>query len=246
MSELRPELRPDKNGHMVTRWVRKDQSGSLGKRGIPDVSGQASGQKKAEARARKIARIARTMVQSNYFPVYGDEESVAGELSRISDETLKVITDSLKRDRDASPYIDNIISSLTDEPLMRELIHYYSDFPGDANETHREALVVGLKEYDIFAGVYDLSEIEPKRRAVVVALLNVGYHVIDYVPGQEVKVRRGLYSWDITDEKLLEIVLANPEKADEISRFIKERKTGSGEAVADYLDNMSALREGNL
>jgi hypothetical protein len=186
------------------------------------------------------------MVQSNYFPVYGDEESVAGELSKISDETLKVITDSLKRDRDASPYIDTIISSFTDEPIMRELIHYYSDISGDADETHREALVVGLKEYDIFAGVNDLSGIDTQSRAVAVALINVGYHVIDYVPGQKPEVRHGLYSWHITDEKLLAIVIANPEKADDISRFIRERKTDNVEALEEYLNGMTALREGTL
>lgn len=245
MGKLVPEQRSDKNGRMVTRWVRPDSKGRSAAKGISHVSSPTKDRADA-ARGRRISRIATHILKTFFVANPDDRNMVEGDLKDISDEVLKLTESALKKDPELANPIYSILCDFGSKPLAKQLIYFASDISLNADESIREGLVVGLKEYKVFKWVDDLTKADAHTKETASALLKVGYSILSSVPGQEPFSDYGINSWHIDDEKLVDLIVANPEKAEEIASFIEARRDYSGEAVAEFLSGVSALREGTL
>lgn len=264
MNDLTPELRPDKNGHMVTRWVRKDNGAGTG-RSIPKVG--ASPNDKLEARRKRtINRMAKLLA------IHGNDYDL-GEAKMFLNETVgkytnfnsfNVIDAALAKN---PQYINDaeLITSDYPEDQARDMIHFAEYMRDDLrDEDDGNAVVLGLQGYDEFSEVNDLSALKEKDHDKVVALLKAGLQIIasdpDYRDGiKNSSAIKEFYSrndfrvpvvnenrWRITDQALVDVVLSNVDRLDDILYIMSERKVFDGELIQSYLSEHSALNKGFL
>lgn len=95
MSNLIPVKRPDKNGHMVTRWVKQEQSGTDQGNGIPAPS------VKRESLQQKRARLLRSFTFDGE-PSKGLVAVVEAQISFMSPELLDESLEQLEKHPESS------------------------------------------------------------------------------------------------------------------------------------------------
>jgi hypothetical protein len=263
MSELKPELRPDKNGHMVTRWVRKDSSAGTG-RSIPKVG--ASPKDKLEARRKRtVTKMVKLLVIHSYNFKANDARmflnETVGKYTNVN--SFNVIDAALARD---PQYIIDaeLITSDYPEDQARDMIHFAEFRRDDVREEDCNAAILGLKGYAEFSGVDDLSALKGREHDKAVALLKTGLQVIasdpDYRDGiGNSSAIKEFHSqndfrvpaingdrWRITDQSLVDVVLSNVDRLDDIMEIMSARKVFDGEIIQQYLNEHSALNKGVL
>lgn len=245
MSELVPEVRKDKRGKMVTRWVKKDAAGSSGaKKGIPQVK-PSNDAKDAARRNRTINKLAKALVMQGYYDPDDSVDYTKETLSKFtSRSTFDVIDNALKHNPQRAFDIELAVSDYP-EQKARDMIFFMEATHEDLQGNDRDALLAGLKSYDMFSGVEDFSLLKGKDLDAAVALVKVGSRIL-IEASQESRDAPHMFRWHITDTKLLDAVLSNLDRVDEITSFMEKRRVFDGEAVTSYLNEHTALNEGFL
>jgi hypothetical protein len=246
VAELIPEVRKDKRGHMVTRWVRKDAPGAAAKKALPKVAASPSQESKLETRRnRTINRMTKLLLLHGYSY---DLEVMREELHEFLDKykdrrSFEVIDAALKADPQSVTSVENIISDYP-EDKAREIIHFRDHIDPDLREDERDALVAGLRDYPVFDGVEDFTVLKGAEHDTAVNLLRVGSAVLALDP--DVKTQKGGFRWHLEDTALVDAVLSHPDRIDEMTAFMEERHVFDGKAITDYLNEHSALNKGVL
>lgn len=247
MSELVPEVRKDKRGHMVTRWVRKDTPGTAAsKKALPKVAAHQSQESKLETRrTRTINRMAKLILLHGY---HYDPDRIREELHEFLDKykdrrSFEVIDAALKADPQSVTSVENIICDYP-EDKARAIIHFREHIDPDLREDERDALLAGLRDYPMFEGVKDFASLKGDDHAKAVNLLRVGSVILALDPGVK-EQNRGL-RWSIEDAMLIDAVLSHPDRIDEMTAFMEERHVFDGKGITDYLNEHSALNKGAL
>lgn len=248
MSDLVPEQRRDKNGTMVTRWVRKESQGKPSGKSMPKV-GASQEDRLRTRRERTINRMTKLLMIHGY---HEDAEATKGFLNEsigtyTNLRSMEVIDAALKKDPTQATTIDLILSDYS-EDKARELIYFMDYVSEDIPENERDALMAGLRDYERFSGVNDFTTLQGAEDEAAIALVKVGSQVLAYDPQYDdgIKHPQGYFRWYLTDQTLVKTVLANLESVDKIMDFMKERRIFDGEAVAQYLNEYAALNEGFL
>lgn len=245
MSNLVPEIRKDKTGKMVTRWVKKDNAKSSAGLGIPKVSDAQNGIK--VIRKKTITRAAKLLSIHSYYETVLEARTYVSEfLDKFQDaRTFEVINTALDRDPKRIIEIEIVVADYP-EHTARERIHFMEyindDFSIAGNDY--DALFAGLKSYDIFAGVEDLTMLTGTDHESAVALIRVGMLAKNHGDSQYDPDMR--FRWHMQDEVLVSAVLNNLDRTDEIIEFMSSRSVFDGKAVNDYLNEHTALHDGYL
>lgn len=245
MSNLVPESRADKNGRIVIRHVRAGTAPTgTSSSGVPPVR-QSIEERRLRRRESRVSRIGKTLLLMNYDsdPDPSWEETVS-LIRQYSDETIAMLDAALKQDKNQAHVIDNIVND-HQEWIVREMVEFMPDFHEDSEDTEREALLKGLRSYGMFAGEDDLTKLDPERRKAAGLLINAGYHILAYTEACN-DIRSGVSNWHIADQNMVDLILGNADRAEDITSFIRERRTADSGAMEDYLSKANALREGSL
>jgi len=250
MNGLTPERRPDKNGTMITRWVRKEANQKSSSNKMPKV-GSSPEDKLRVRRERTINHMVKALIIHGYR--YDTTETKrflsesVGVYTNIS--TLDIIDKALKKDASRVTEIEFIVSDYP-EDKARELIYFMEYMHEDVPQDQRDALMAGLRDYERFSGVDDFSALKGEDYEAVVALIKVGGEVLawDLTYDKEIPDTgiTNKFRWHLTDSKLVEAALNNTDLVDKITDFMRERKVFDGEAILQYLKEHSALNEGFL
>lgn len=235
---LVPERRADKNGKVSTRWVRTDKATGVAARSTPapKASGSSTEERLAVRRANKIKRIAKEIVNDKYFSDKEEAQILIDEcLNPLSDQTIDIIVATLKEGREYANYVDYVLRDYR-EPRLTELLSYIKTFHLDTDTSERDTLLSQIHTHKRFSGIADLSTLSGDDREAAEAVIKVSCEV--------------LVEQDINDigDDLRDTVIANKDSAEDIARFILERKTLDASLVEDYLHGTAPapLRDGTL
>lgn len=263
-SNLVPEVRTDKNGVPTTRWVKPFASDSDKGSAIPAPAGISFAQKPSpaligSAAAAYVAEIESDMVGDDEYIEQAREtalddlaiypESVLAEISRESSNPflkywgLKL----LMEDSNTGDATDLLLDYLH---LIEKLAEYDYEEPEDAVR-----LVVSLSKH-YYEGLkpIPLDNIYPERRKQQLEALAMAFVWLEtYVADEKMPYETfKLVSIDghndlevIADENFSRFVIDNPEHANVIVDFVKERKSLDIEAMREIISSDSpALSSG--
>ena len=252
MNELVPEVRKDKRGRMVTRWVKRDATGKPASRtAIPKLTSTEA--EKLETRRNRTAnRLAKLLLIHKY---YDPDEAASFAKEMVEKYTRRSSFDVIDRVlRDNPQRITDVELIVLDYPedkartILFFMDHLHEDMSSD-NE--RDALLDGLRDYETLSDVDDFATLKGPKLEEAVALVRAGSCILEYDPQYDMGIREqtgpaNAFRWHITDEKLVDTILANLDRLDEITVFMEKRLVFDGEAVASYLNEHTALNEGFL
>lgn len=231
MANLIPEVRVDKNGRKTTRWVKPEWARTETKKSIPPLgSGEAPAQ----------AELVRALNSGQGMFRHGLGEAVA---KTVNGKTAQRLVDFLDTPRDESQRRElqraitvNIENPRIGKALNEMLVKHY--------DNAKAAGIMGVE--DLLSGINEMNRhctIEQEW-----ALLKVTYAASHCDVVQRVNVPFPFDAYAITHEPLIDFILKNPDRADEIGSIIAERRTDDVTTIASLLnsDTHDALKHGTL
>lgn len=257
---LIPVQRSDKNGHLVTRWVKSDSTGSYAKTPMPKVQ-QAN--HSTELRSEMKAMLESAIFlgcyrdeQTNLIP----EKQLILNLNDLSDDTIEMFRDAIK-EHPSDCYPDLLLSVLQNKDqdararsilavakIMEEKDGEWDDnfsLGGTYSYITANQALKGLSMYEwsSFTAPNDLTDETDPGHAQAIALVTVATRMwenedIDDLIDNAVCVHDG---------NLVDLILERPESAEEIAETVHATKTTDGKRIREMMDNSSkSLRSGVL
>lgn len=236
---LTPQYRTDKNGRVVLRHVRADQQLSGTSFPPPAMPGSTG----SDALVRNVMALVgpKLIAESRNSPDEVEAEAKA-TLSSYPDEVLVLLERALKSaSRSSRAALCRMIQRKADPIRVHECARFLPDLWSEQAMNSLDS-ILSLHEYSQLPDVPNFALADEKTQQQCIALMNVtetvdGYH--DFVMDMPMRWV-GVDSLPvITDEKLVDLVLANPDKARMITEFIADRKSLDYEQLKELVETDS-------
>lgn len=240
---LIPIRRPDKNGRIVTRWVRSWEADSITANLPHPVI--------LSPRGRDLEEIRAELSEALGGRVYEDAVgNVTDNLDNLGGETLQLLLDSYKAEGKAdelglwvSTY-GNRSNGDFGEAMIRELTTYMPAFSSQTDPHFIDHAVSALGEYKQLPHMDDYSKADPELKQFIHDLMSLTDHLYsDWFDEDEDSVPH-----IIEDEELVSLIFEYPDKVMLVKSAIVERGgTPNTSVIRNVLENDStALSQGAL
>lgn len=259
MSNLVPEMRPDKNNRIVKRYVRNGDAPWTAAP-APMPAPVTYGRTNALRLRQEVRDVVTDHDESGLMDTTYAQFFSQG-LTLINEETAEVIKDFVNSRQRAELVMHLVADFYKDQANIREVICYSDALklvsePCDPGTNHADDVIGqirGVRRMKEFEGAEDLSKLPPEQQREVSALLRVGYAVYEHMgkdhpvldPACKYSVGSS-YPLTIVDGDLVEFVKANADRAESISDLIRERKSIDTGWIAEALLIAPAITEGSL
>lgn len=233
---LRAEVRTDKNGHSVTRWVRDTAEGTAsgGRRGIPAP-------RRGFDREAAIETILRAIVRGQPGRLLDKHRD---RLEKFEDSTLVAITTALRSRTLSAKDLDDIIFVFREGKELRPMVVYAESFHPESHWDDSADIVGMLGAYPPFEGLGDPSAFTGTEKEQAASLVRAASTLAAALSGQVSP--RTVMERLLKDGDLCDLLVGNPESAEALFPVLRERGWLSSSEVADLLSVTSPLRDGML
>jgi hypothetical protein len=243
-----PEPRVNKLGHTVTKHVKPQTPNALPLFNVPAPSVRTGNHREARA-DRIVDEIGNAMVFDRFSESPLSPEDMKVKLMTFSARTLEVTEAAIAWNRQR--YLPNAVELFLvikdhSEKRIREFMVCRPQMDESSIDPTSDNFraIQGLHNIDYFKG-YDLSALDEHMLGVARAFLRVTA-ALDEHDLDSVDYENDDHSINIHDKELQDLIVAHPDKTDEITSFIADRKTGNAALIRAYIENGTALREGTL
>lgn len=243
-----PELRVNKLGHAVTKHVKPTASIS---NPLPNVPAPfIAVQSREECADRIVEAVGGSMMFDRFSESPLPPDGLKTKLLRFSDSTLNATDNAVawSKQLDIPIHMELfVILKERSERHIREFMVCRPQMGSDGMDASGDNFraVQGLHNISHFKDHADLSSLDAHGLNVAGAFLRVTA-ALDLHDLDSVDYENDDHSINIHDKDLQDLIVAHPDKTDEITAFIAERKTGNGALIRAYIENGTALREGTL
>jgi hypothetical protein len=236
-AHLVEELRPDKTGKMVKRWVKPADDGGVSM----TIPAPAMGLQKDSVVDRKA--LCEELWDALCMTPQGSfDDSLSDEILLLSTDTVQILLAYCGEDdrncENASSWIGNYSG---DEKFLRALATYADAFDSNTDVDFLEMAVHDLKLYDELPSMDDYSAPEHKEFIhELLAITDTLYSdAFDEDPDNTPRV--------IMDAPLRELLFAHPDKAADIHQVIFDRETTDVDTIKQVIFSPTkSLSEGAL
>jgi hypothetical protein len=258
MANLVPEVRNNKNGVPVKKWVTP-QSDTSSRAALPAPSAGAASLAKEKRVWHLHARLSEMPRQYKPKPSFKGNNAIRNRMLQWDDSTLQAIEDALNwndaTDSNRGSVIDGIVEGGR-ESIIKERLRYLPAFSPDTEEGPAFEMIRGLNFIEHFHG-HDISEMDGEKFELAKAYLRVTEAIIygtdhhDALNDSPSGKNRSIMAFAITgrfiaDPELSDLIAEYPEKAAMMADFIYEREMTDAVLIRKYIEDGTALREGML
>lgn len=232
MSNLVPEVRADKNGNLTTRWVKPEWAkGQSANKKIPKVSLQGVG---------PHSTLLRIITGGSNWGNRAGLESAIGRV--LTEKKAEELVDFLLKKRATSSadlnkhVMINIENPRIGSRLNDLLISHY--------DRARDEGITGTVHF--LTAIGEISrDLTTEQEWALLKVTDAASHS-DAV--EHINVPFPFDAYGLRNEGLINLVLDNPEKADDIARIVREREIEDADTILGLLDsdNHSSLSSGDL
>lgn len=257
MSNLVPELRPNKNGFSAIKWVKPNDGGSAAAAVIP--APQAVAKPAVNEKERKFLVYALTTkidkIENADAQFDGEEPRVSYDdlhekLDSLDYTTLSVIEKHIPKNADEASYVaDLILGTESSEQVIREAMMYRDCFEEYVEPERVISFTNGIRSYDAFGDDEDLSALTGDRLEAARSLCKVTDIIHTWLPDEKSPLSTFPATADyrhITDENLVKAIIEYPHRGDDIVELIQNRNEADGEVILRFVENGTALAVGEL
>lgn len=181
-----------------------------------------------------------------------DLDSVGGllhvRMSKLSDRTIDLIPPIAAMHKEDHQF--KFLYSAMDhrnEQSTRELLFFHTLIPR-LDRVMLSLFINGLRHIDYFKAVTEMETLRGRPLEVAVAFITVTSAMNSYLQDKGL-----VYSSEdddsymyIASTDLQDLLISAPDKADQLSEYISERRDGSPDALRAYIENTAGLRTGVL
>lgn len=258
MANLVPEVRNNKNGVPVKKWVTP-QTDASSRVAIPAPFVNADYIAKERRVWTLYARLSQMPRQYKPKPSIKHDNEVRKRIVQFDDSTLQVIEDALNWNDATKSNRGSVIDGIVEggrESIIKERLRYLPAFSPDTEEGPAYEMIRGLNFIEHFHG-HDISELDGERFELAKAFLRVTEAIIYGTDNHEALndspsgKNRSIMAFAITgrfiaDPDLADLIAEYPEKAGMMADFIYEREMTDAALLRQYVENDGALRDGML
>lgn len=227
MNNLTPEQRPDKNGTIVTRWVKPADAGKGATLNIPAPVASTPAHN-AYSRVRFDADVSKVIGDRKY-----SDDDYTKFIDRTSDEGLKYVYDAIMDNTDRSDMlsqISGIMDDAVEEDVAKAFIATYDQHPElDDNEVV-DFLRGAMRSGTNLPEKYDPSDEKRNQEIMNLCHFIVESGELDKISDQlEVQgvMSNGLLTAknnSIWDNKLADHIRKHPESSDDLIAILSDKK----------------------
>ena len=242
-NSLVPIRRPDKNGRMVTRWVRSWEVESSALNVPAPVILSPSGRDTEKMRSE----LSDALGGSAYEDAVGN---ITNNLDNLTGKTLEVLIDSYRADERGKDALGLWVSKYGNrnngefgEQMIREMTTYRPAFSSDADPNFIEHAVSALGEYKQLPRTGDYSSVEPELQEFIHGLMSITEHLhSEWFDQDEDSVPH-----IIQNKELVALIFEHPEQVEMVRAAMIERKTEDADIIREVLNSEStSLSQGAL
>jgi hypothetical protein len=220
MSNLVPEVRVDKNGKTSTRWVKPEWArGQSANKKIPAVSMQGIG---SHSTLLRILNDGAGMERSGLDNAIGKTLS-AGKAEQLV-EFLMMDRVGSEKTQLQSQIMINIENPRIGKKLNELIMAHY--------DKARAEGIGGM--VDLLTGIGEMNRNLTTEQEW--ALLKVTSAASHFDAVERVNVPFPFDAYALRDEKLIDLVIENPEMADDIAMVVRERQIENADTIRGLLD----------
>lgn len=236
-AHLVEELRPDKTGKMVKRWVKPVENGSTSS-AIPAMQLQAD---QVADRKALCGELWDTLCMTNSG---SNGDTLSDNITLLRTNTIQMLLaycgDDDEKCENASRWIGYYAG---DNALIRELATYADAFDPGTDEDFLEMVISTLNEYDELPETEDYSQVDPDTKDFITELLSI----TDTLYSDDFDIYPDNTPRQIKDAPLRELLFKHPDRAADIHQVIIDRGTTDIDTIKQVIMNPSkALSEGAL
>lgn len=245
-SNLTPEPRVNKLGHTVIKHVNPNKRTMQIRVMMP---APAAG---PDPYRNKLTDEIMSAMSTGFSYSNTPPQKIEARLAGFSTRTLEIIDKACAWNRQRPmPTPRTIFETLRDEPetVIREFMSYLPFIDEEINlpQAAGVRITAGLHHLPYFKDHDDLSALEERGFETAVAFINVTAYLVQYAESDSLMMSSdGTGSYHLADADLHDLIVAHPDKADQMIKIISERKTGDAALIRAYIENGTALREGAL
>lgn len=221
MNNLVPEKRLDKNNRLVTKYVKPAGAG-LGGENIPSPTTTIS------TRSRDLRNVVLRM-KDDYELRDIPEDQIVAKFDSLSDDTLRLIMDSTGEGSDQvhPSEVAFVVHRGFSETVLREYLTFSLDVIDCEDGDGTVGYVQALHQYSKLKKHKDLSVADEKTQQACHTLLKVTwmYSAFNY-DDPAIKLIKGEDGMDfpmLKSTALVNMILDNPDRGDDIIEFLDER-----------------------
>lgn len=204
--------------------------------------------------ARCRQRIDSIVENTGFDSFYGKHaaDEARRSLGRFEESTLELIERvSLSNASKGHPHFKFMLHVITalDERDTREVMFFFPHYLGDIDTEEAIGYVKGLRILDRFKDVPRLEELTGKDFTTAVAFLNITATMDEDVTCEYLEndhVESDIPSVYINDKALHDLIVEHYEKAEQIRRFIWDRRITDPAVIREHLSSHSSLSSGTL
>lgn len=240
---LIPVRRPDRNGYIVTRWVKDDPINKTA-RDIPSVAAAHS--------SLPFDRVAYVDELLGYWDKYEtqdfDKDEITAKFWELEDDTLLAIDTDYSLDSGDGERMTTIYDwvgyfAQEQEEYLRELVTYCHTFNEGTSPNFMEESLACLKNSGCLPDMFDYSQVSPELEQDIRNILSVteARFVEEYDGPREHDVI------PLLPPELISLIMARPDDVERIKEIVTSRNTDDAALVESMLTTQApAVSEGML